>query len=168
MEIKASSVYTLEVIRDFAYLNVKTGSSPKKKVEALLILAAAMIALAVVIIIISDCDILMWIMIVIATITVLINGYLYFWLPRVRHKAVSSGGDIKNSFVFYDDGFEGFSTEKGFTGSAQIKYDTLYKIIESQKYFVIYESEKRAHIVEKNTIRNEELMILKRKFFDVL
>lgn len=168
MEIKASCVYNLEVIRDFCYLDVKTGNSPKKKVECLLMLAATVIVLAVFVIILFDYDIFMWMLIALTVLAVFLNCYLYFWLPKARYKTERNRGENTNTFLFYDDGFEGFLTEKGFTGSAQIKYDTLYKIIENKKYFIIFESKKRAHMIDKSTIDPEELAQLKRKLFDVM
>ena len=167
MEIKASTVYDLEVFQAWHRLNAY-GKSPRKKVLKMFILSVALMIGAGLSIIAFDNDILMWIMIFIIFVIVIINCYLYFFAPKIVYKNQSSHGKIENSFIFYDDGFEGFSVRDGITAISKVKYYALFKIIESKKYFFLYENESMAHIIDKTTIECEDIQLLKTKFAEVI
>ena len=168
MKIKASSVYHLEVFQSLSHLNMYKGKNPVKRIKIWFILSTIVTVIDVLDIIIFGFSPLILLPLSLIVVATLYNCYLYFWWPRIQYKATSINGDLKNNFIFYDDCFEVSSTKEGYTGNSKSRYDTLFKIVENSKYLFLFEGKFRAYIVDKSTIKNDEIELLRAKLFEVI
>lgn len=171
MEIKVHSVYDEEAVVTFQYMNMYKGKNPKKIFRNRMMLATGLIALAIFEILAFDyvfLDVIMQICIVVIIIMAFVNCCLHFWLPKKAYKAENKDGNAEIDFTFYGDEFEGTSSKDGISGNRKVKYDALSKIIESKKYFFLYDHNSGVYMLSKAVISSEDTKVLRAKFVEVM
>lgn len=171
VEVKVHSVYDEKAVVTFYNMNMYKGKNPKKVFTNRMMLAAGLIVLAVFGILAVDyafLNVILQICIASIIILVVVNCCLYFWLPKWVYKTEFKHGNAEIDFTFYDDEFEGTSVKGGITGNRKIKYDALSKIIESKKYFLLYDHNSGGYMLSKDVVSSEDAKTLRIKFIEVM
>lgn len=87
--------------------------------------------------------------------------FLYFRIPVITHKQMGSGAEAENHYVFAEKGFYIRSEGNGTRGESEFNYDSLEKIMETGKYFLIFINKAQAYIVNRSCFANGDEDVLK-------
>ncbi len=83
---------------------------------------------------------------------ILLQFYTYFLLPKIRYKAMGKTQGIENVYVFMDDGIKASARGAGIETSGEMAYTTFIRVLETSRYFFIFQSKNQAFLVDKSTI----------------
>ncbi len=149
MEIKASSVYDKKTIIAYTKQSMKRF---KPLYIILYILFGFMFIVNLYDIIALDASI----SVLIAPIFICAFFLLciYVFLPKFNYKMQKTTTDTVNEYTFYDTKLVAISTAKGITGTSEVEYSTLNRVLETKDYIYMYIAKDKAMIIDKSTITN--------------
>lgn len=90
--------------------------------------------------------------------------YTYFLAPKKQYRKLSKNGEITVSYLFGQEGVQIFVKSDAMEENANIKYTVLYKIVEIKNYIFLYINSRSAYIVDKQTVKEEDLPLLHNAF----
>ncbi len=153
MRITASSTYDRETVRDMTRFAMFRKHEPKKRM-------LMWTALFCVLIIVLIAEMLLWgystyllVLAIFATGFLLLEWFFYLRLPAIQYRNAGKIAGAKNEFVFTEKRMEVSSTAGDYVGSAEMEYDTLYRIYETGTYFFLYLQKGQYYVVNKATVR---------------
>ena len=83
---------------------------------------------------------------------ILLQCYAYFLLPKIRYKAMGKTQGLENIYVFGEDGIKANARGAGIETGGEMAYTTFMRVIETSRYFFIFQSKNQAFLVDKSTI----------------
>ena len=152
MNIKGSSIYDSDTVRDMIRFSVFKKRNPERMLIAYTVLIVScliIINLLSVFIRYNDNAALLNIVGVIGLTTMY---YMYFILPKVRYKSLKEMKDTVNEFEFLDDKITVRSNNPKYAGEAALDYGLLFKVYETDKYFYLFQDKLQLYIVNKSTL----------------
>ena len=149
MEIKACSVYDKKTITAYSKQSIK-------RLKPLYIIVYVLFGFMF---IVNLYDIIalnasISVLLVPVLITTIFLLYIYVFLPKFNYKLQKTKTDAVNQFTFYDTKLLAVSTSQGITGTSEVEYSTLNKVLETKDYIYLYIAKEKAMIVDKSTITN--------------
>ena len=92
---------------------------------------------------------------------------LWTWLgaPRLAYKKYVKNGSTVNEYCFEDESMTVRSQGGKITGETTLLYTTLYKIVESRKYFILFLNRGQAFVVNKESISEDDATALRTKLY---
>lgn len=82
----------------------------------------------------------------------ILGCFLHFVYPRIQFRALNKLQYMENEYTFFDDHISVSSKGEEYNGTAELKYSLIPKVVESSRYFFIYQSKNAVFIVDKATI----------------
>lgn len=98
---------------------------------------------------------------------ILLQCYIYLWLPKVQYRAMGKFADSYHTFKFTDDSVSITSSVGGSNDSCSASYDMFYKVMETGEYLFIFLNKRQAHIVDKSTLQGGTVDELRTKFTEI-
>ncbi len=149
MEIKASSVYDKKTIVSYTKQSIK-------RLKPLYIILYALIGFLFVVnlygvIALNESKTSLLFPVLIGAFFVL---YIYVFLPKFNYKMQKTKTDAVNEYTLYDTKFVVISTAKGITGTSEVEYSTLNRVLETKDYIFLYIAKEKAMIIDKSTVTN--------------
>ena len=155
MEITGSSVFDRETIETAYKMALFTGDHKKGMVRVTVLYGALFILWLALLIVRPDGVFGRSFLIFMVVITVLIYGFMcftYYVAPRKHYNNMGSTKDLVNSFLFTDDEIRVQSKGEKVEGESIIKYESVLKTKESDRYLLLYQSKRQFLIVDKATL----------------
>ncbi len=150
MEIKATTTYSYEIYKEYTKFSMYKGKTYIKWLFLTTIVLGTILSLYG---FINDDDttisLVFMILIILMVVIMIFSSCI---LPKIMYKSMKNISDIKNEFIFKDDEFSTVSSSLQFNGNSTTKYEMLYKVYETPKYFYIYINKAQAYIVNKSEI----------------
>ncbi len=147
MEINASAVYDKKAIIEYSKQSIKR---LKPLYILLFILIGFLFAIYLYDIIALNYPIT--VLFVPVCILLLFILYAFVFLPRFNYKLQKTKTDAINEYTFYDTRFTVVSTAGGITGTNEVEYTAINRVLETKDYIYIYIAKAKAMIVDKSTI----------------
>jgi hypothetical protein len=94
--------------------------------------------------------------------------YVYFISGKKAYKKDKVFANLKYEYDFGIDDFQVSTTSDNTSGNSTIKTLLIKRIYETPTYFYLFNSNRTAFIVKKSAMREEEAMVLRRRFQKVL
>lgn len=154
MNIKAKCVYDYETCRAVAHIASYKKANPKKTVIMRFIFVLAFVALDLYVMNMSEISFVNYMYLACGAFIILLDLFMYFIMPVVQYKSMSKMKDLENSYIFYDDEFTAACNSEEYSGQAAVKYSLLIKVMETKKYFFLYENKRQIFVVDKTTLEN--------------
>jgi len=168
MEIKATSIYNLKTTQALMRLNMFKKADPKKRMRVEAIIATVLLALTIFDLIAFERSPSIWMMLGVLIVGTLLHSYMYFWLPKIRYKSSGKFADIQNTFIFRENEMSISSSIDNYTGSSSLKYTMLFKVMETNDYFFLFQNKLHEYVVDKSTIEGGTADGIRRVLMDVL
>ncbi len=151
MEIRAKGTFDFDSVKALIHLNLFKKQNPKKGFYSMIILCGIIAALCIVISIRTpDSDLFYLSFVAIAII--IIEGYLYFILPKISYRSLAKMKNAENEYIFGDSVLKLSTKSPEYTGEAEIEYSMLVKAYETSEYFFIYQTKNQVILVDKTTV----------------
>ena len=154
MEIKAKCRYDLESTRALTHLATFKKSNPKKRIILYNIITSVLLAIVILEFVFFGPDMTLYLLLLTVLLLGFLENFLYFILPKISFKKMSTFRNAENEFVFCDDVLKISSKTKEYSGEGQIEYTALVKVYETSRYFFLLQTERQTYIVDKSTIEN--------------
>jgi len=158
MEIKASSTYDKKTCT--ALVNAVY---PNRKIYAILSSILSFALLICTIILIFKAQRSLAYFAALASIVPGVTAGMLIRLPSVQYSSMANSKNARCNYTFYDNELRGeisYSDGK-ILNTSTMKYEMIYKIVESNEYIFIFQSKKRTYVIEKSTVAKDELDNLK-------
>ena len=167
MEIRAKSKFDLESLKAFTRFLLFKKNDPKKRfVLWTSILAGLSLIMALELIVSRDP---FWILLLfVAALTVLLECYFYFALPKIRYNLLANFKETENEYVFCDNVLKIYTKNKEYNGSAEIEYSALVKGFETSRYFFLYQTKNQVFMVDKSTVEGGSAEEIRNKLFEFM
>ena len=168
MEIKAKCKFDTDSIRALTHLSIFKKANPKKTVIARFVLCFVLLLFVIAERNIYKFDSTPIILTVALMLMMLIDGFVYFILPKIQYRSLAKLKEAENEYVFFDDYIKVFSNSQEYKGEAKIEYSLFVKVFETSKYFFLYETKTQVFIVDKNTITDGSAEQIREKLSPIL
>lgn len=157
MEIKASSTFDSATLTEFNISHFFK-KCPKKEIfgYALSLTISALFIALICVFLPEDSilNVLYYILRIFSAICALALAVSIFALYTAK-KAYSRAGkmkDVKNEYVFSDNGIQETSIGNGFESKTAFAYTDIIKVVETKNFFFLYISKQQAYIIDKQTL----------------
>lgn len=173
MEIRAKCKFDYDTIKEFVHLAAYRKFNPKKVIKSDIIICIISLLVSIATQIAFGFNFFISIMdITILIITALIL-FLHFGFPRIQYNSLVKMNIVENEYIFYDNIIKSFTKGKGYSGESELEYSLFTKVYETSKYFLLFQSNNQAFIVDKSTIeggsaddiRNKLSSFVKEKYY---
>lgn len=154
MEVKAAATYDYDALRALVHLSAYRKANPKTYLIAWVVSSLLFITAITFFLVFVENDIYMQAMLIVFVLIICFNLFFYFMVPKTHLKAQGSHVGIKNLYIFRDDELEVKSSGKDINGCSTLKYTTLFKVMETSKYFFLFQYRAGTFIVDKSTIED--------------
>ncbi len=154
MEVQAAATYEYDALRALVHLSAYRKANPKTYLIAWVVSSLLFITAITFFLVFVENDIYMQAMLIVFVLIICFNLFFYFMVPKTHLKAQGSHVGIKNLYIFRDDELEVKSSGKDINGCSTLKYTTLFKVMETSKYFFLFQYRAGAFIVDKSTIED--------------
>ena len=156
MEITGSSVFDRETV-ETTYKMALFTEDHKKGMVRVTILYAVLFTLWLALLLITRpaSGFERFFLISMTALTVLLYGlmcYSYYVLPRKQYNNMGSMKDVVNDFLFTDDEIRFRSKGVKFEGESVIKYESVLKTKENDRYLLLYQTKRQFLVVDKTTL----------------
>lgn len=75
-----------------------------------------------------------------------------FLLLKSIEKSLSQYIGMRQEFVFADYEMSETTSSEKFNGTSRLKYSAVHKVMETSKYFFVYQTDNSVYIVDKSTL----------------
>ena len=161
MEIKATVIYTDELIRKLTRFNM----TKSKALVVILWVCEVIITLVILLMclagIVSES---LPFLLFFCFMIVFIPAY-FIVLPRVYSNAQKNLRGVENSFLFTEDGVHIHSKGPSFDGQSQIKYEMLHEVCETSDCFYIYFTKLQIYPLLKSGVEENRVSDLQNLLF---
>ncbi|MBE7064399.1 MAG: hypothetical protein E7384_01085 [Ruminococcaceae bacterium] len=173
MEIKATSKFDYETMRDYVRFSAVPKSDAKKHMIFNIFSSVAAIVVIIFVMFLFGISKTMLVLLIGIIIMFGISLFMYYVMPKIQYNSLGKMQNVENEFTFYDDYLRATSNTDGINGESKMKYCMIEKVIEKPRYIYIYQNKRQAFIVDKTTItggtvediRNLLMPILQDKYY---
>ena len=155
MEIRASSVYDWQTVKEFNKFHNSKKNKFKRVSKVLFPISAVLIAICFISAILLD--FIDKQLIIIMAIYVAIAGFVIFAeniLPKILFNKNAMVKNTVNTFVFGEEEFSHKSENAVYNDNATIKYSGLHNAYETESFIYLYITARQAFIVDKTKIED--------------
>lgn len=163
MKITAKSKFNYKTIKSFVRTSTFRKRDPLKQMLIYCLIAVLLIAVLCVEMYLLGVSKMPFILLLVAVAMLLLELYFYFVLPRIYYKRLGELKGCTNEFTFTDECIRMTSCDNGFSGETCIDYKVLNRVVETSKYFYIYQTKSHAFIVDKSTMQGGAAETLRQK-----
>ncbi len=150
MEIKASSKYDWETVREFNLFH-----QVKRRLWLYIILIVLVIFNALGFALLAACNLLTMPLIALEFI-VLYSCFMVvfrvFILPKIRFNKNKMFHDAENTFVFGEYMMQADQYGENASSASYVRYAAIWRIYETDGFFYIYVNSRQAYVVDKGTV----------------
>lgn len=154
MEIKATGKMDYQTVKAFVHASSYGKTKPKKYLNFINISFAICAFLMTLIIIMGGGDSDAVLVVILDAVAIGLNYFLYYGFPKLQFKFLQKMQNIEQKYTFYDDFMTAICDEENFRGQTELKYTVIPKVIETSKYFFVFQASNQAYLVDKSTIEN--------------
>ena len=153
MEIKGTTLYTLELFRKFNRFHVM-----KSKTEAVLlfIIEAFLLFVFVVMCLYGNVSENSTGMLFLAVL-ILLLPLMLFVVPWIAARNQKNLTGIENNFIFTEEGLTVFSKGSNIDSKAEMKYELFYRVYETSDSFYIYQTKMNAYPLLKKDVEENRI-----------
>lgn len=162
MEIKASVTFDREVCKAFTDVHFYKKQNPKKIKALKFISAVVTTAIAVAAMICLDVENPTFFVICSSACWVIVA--MDFVVLKRGQKTLSYLNGTRQEYVFTDDEITATMSGAELSGTSRLKYSAVFKVMETSKYFFIYQASNSAYIIDKSTLSGGTAEELRAKF----
>ena len=141
MEIKATSKFDYETIKDFVRFSMFPNSNAKKYMTGFIIYFSVMTMVILLLMMIFGVSKYMLILLVLMIVFFAIMLFFYFMLPKIQYNALGKMKDAENEFTFYDDYIRASTNIEGMSGISEIKYSMIAVMKFNKKIRELYKKQ---------------------------
>lgn len=152
MKIKASCKMDLASHQALVRMQMFKKADPKKRMTLWTVVYALLLVVLLVEILLIGPEKQLVIMAIVLAAVYLLECYWYFGLPKQQYKRMAHMKDVRNRYVFTDEGITVVSEGEGVNGSIDIQYDKICRVIENSHYFFIFQTKVSVFLVDKTTL----------------
>lgn len=152
MEINAASKYDFEAIKSLTHLWMFKRADPKKRMIFWSIAYAILTAVVILEMIVFGFDTILMVVLGCGLLSYLLLCYLYFLLPKIQYNSLAKMKNIVNEYTFLDDKINIVTKSDQYNGMGEIKYSLIVKVMETSKYFFVYQNNAQVFAVDKSTV----------------
>ncbi len=168
MEIKAECTYDYDTCKAIAHAYIYKKQKPVKALISTYIFCL-LFALADIYVIGSDDSVLAnYIILILLVFVFVFETVNYFLVPRIQYKSLSKMKDLGNDYVFRDEDFTAETASEEYSGDSVIRYSFLYKVMETEKYFFLFQNKRQIFAVDKSTLEGGTAEDIRKKLQPVL
>lgn len=160
MTINADCTYDLNSIEAFHRMNMFGKVNPIKRMKLFGIIDLILAFLLIIELIAFGNNIFLWILLCVLFVSTVVYCFMFFVFPKMQYKSAMKFANIHNKFVFSDDEFFVSSDTQEYSGNSRIKYSMLYKAVETNAYYFLFQNKISAFIVDKSNINENERTVL--------
>ena len=168
MEINAQGTLNYETIKASLHVTIYKKTKPKKAVFLRLLATALVMAFCIFDMVVFGFNSYMLLAFFMVFLAGLLFAYMYFWLPKIRFKAMGKMQNVTNNYIFTDNAIICSSSMDGYEGKAEVNYSLICKVIETSKYVLVYQTKNNFYVLEKATVSGGSVDDLRRKLFSFL
>lgn len=150
MEIKATSKYDWETVREFNLFH-----QVKRRLWLYIVLIVLVIFSVLGFALLAACNLL--------TIPLVALEFIVFYccfmvvfrvfiLPKIRFNKNKVFHDAKNTFVFGEYVMQADQYGENASSAASVRYAAIWRIYETDRFFYIYINSRQAYVVDKSTV----------------
>lgn len=150
MEIKASSKYDWETIKEFNKFHNFTKAKALNVTVIVMDVICALLFLLALSIVILDFELIMLYVLMLFLNLVLI--FARFVLPKIQYNQNKLLHGVENMIAFEDNEMLIEQRGENTTATAKINYDAVWRVYEAENFIYIYVNPRQAHIIDKSTI----------------
>ena len=163
MEIQAKSKYDYETVKALAHTSTYKRIKPRTAFIFLMAYSMLLITFIVTLLYIWGRDTTLIILLPVCLGVMILDGFMYWGLPKVQYKSLGKLVNIENVFLFCDDVIKITSKNTEYDGEAEIKYSLIPKVMETTKYLFIFQTKRQVYVVDKATITDDNMVEIRRK-----
>ena len=89
-------------------------------------------------------------------------------MPKIQYNATAKLSDIHNSYIFKDDEFHIFSSKEGYSGAGSLKYNMIFRVMETKEFLFIFQNKSQVYVVDKSTIEGGSWIDVRNKIEPLL
>lgn len=169
MEIKAQSTFDYDTIKAITHIGIYKKTKPKKAFITRVVFNLLVLAFCFFNIFAFDSfDGYMIFVAVILFLTLLFFIYCYFLAPKISFKKLGKNQNIVNEFVFKDEAILASSVTEEYKGQSELGYSMVQKVIETNRYLLLYHHTKFYFVIDKATITGGSVLEVRRKLLPLL
>lgn len=168
MKITAKSKFNYKTIKHFTRASVFRKHDPLKQMLLFCLIAVLLIAILSLEMYLLDFHWVPFTLLLVAVAMLLLELYFYFVLPRIHYNRLGELKGCTNEYTFTDDSIRLTFYDNGFSGESRIDYKVLNRVIETGKYFFLFQTKSRAFIVDKSTFSDGTPEQLRLKLQEIL
>lgn len=151
MTIKAYTVYNLKMYRALTRLSMCRRFNPTIIMSCFSVIFAIGIIDCVYLFIMKKSSMFL-LMIALLLLCAALFYFMYFGLAYVSYKSAAKLAGAKNEYIFRDGDMSIVSVSADYRGAVTLKYTMIYKVMETSKYFFIYQTKRGIYPVDKANI----------------
>lgn len=152
MEIKAKCKYDYPTCKAIAHVHSYKKQNPVKTVVLRLALCLILALTNAYLLNSGYGSISNYIIFILIIFIAVLDGVTFFILPRLQYRSLSKMKDLGNRYVFRDEDFVAETDSEEYSGDSVIKYSFLEKVMETEKYFFLYQNKRQIFAVDKSTL----------------
>ncbi len=168
MEIKGKCKYDYETCKAMSLVYSYKRNKPLKAVITHIIIAVVLALLNFYVIQTTGGETGNILIFALCIFIVVLELTVYFIMPRVQYNSMSGMKDMENEYVFRDSDFIAKTDAEEYKGNSVIKYTLLERVMETERYFFIFENKRQAFIVDKGTVEDGNADEIRKKLQSVL
>lgn len=168
MEINATAIYDLRTIKAMVHLQLFGKAEPKKRMIMWGVLYAVLAAVLILRIWAYGSSATLWLMLAMLVLIELWMLFMYFVMPTIQYNATVKLADIQNSYVFKEDELEIASSKEGYSGEVSLKYNMIFRVMETGEFLFIFQNKTQVYIVDKRTIEGGSWIDVRNKLEPLL
>lgn len=162
MPISASCKLDRNAIKALTYLSLYKKADPKKRFVFWLVIFSVLSALSLFQLIRAG-DTMLLILLCVSVFVLLIQIYLYIFLPRIKYRALKNIAETENQYFFHESSLKIISRSVYLSGESVIQYSLLSVVYETAEYLFLFQSDNQAFIVDKSTISDGSIEELRQR-----
>ena len=147
MNLKASTTYTFEIVRDYMWFNIFPVRQYRKVPPAVLAVLTLVVLASFLGYLLNRGQIFITMGIVLLVVEVMMINMLYF-KPKKAFRTFHSQVDSPNAYTFYEEYFL-LRSDRTVDQETEIFYGDLYRAYETEDYFLLYTIRRKACVVGK-------------------
>lgn len=154
MKPTAVSIYNKETIKEAMRALFCGRMKPENYFAVFMTAYGIILVLILAIIILSGSDTISILVILLDLFGMFNVIYKYLIYPKRYYKGLGRLRDLKVTYVFENDRMTDYSHIDGYEGTGTIRYDMLYRLVETSRYFLAFRNRQSVYIIDKAHMQN--------------